>query len=243
MSLEMSAAGSKKLRILGIVTWVSLAVALALIFFVAREAEDAMGGPLQRIFYIHVPSAWAAYLGFAVAFISSIAYLRSNSRRWDLLAQGAVEVGLLFATLVLVTGPIWARPVWGTWWQWDARLTSTLVLWLTYVGYLLFRAFAADQSRAGRPAAVIAIIGFVNVPIVHFSIYWWRTLHPSGPTPANLAGGSGLGTQELLTFFVSLLAITLLFVWLVALRVRLGRTADAVEAIEIRRAAQAGAAS
>jgi heme exporter protein C len=233
---------SNGLQMLGIAAWTTMVVALALILFVAREAEEAMGGPLQRIFYIHVPSAWAAYLGFAITLIASIAYLRTGSRRWDLLAHGAAEVGVLFGALVLITGPIWARPVWGTWWQWDARLTSTLVLWLTYVGYLLFRAFAADPARAGRPAAVIGIIGFVNVPIVHFSIYWWRTLHPAGPTPTNLADGSGLGGPELLAFFVSLAAITLLFLWLVGLRVRLGRTADRLEAIEIRRAARAGAA-
>jgi heme exporter protein C len=234
---------SRGLQILGIAAWLSMAAALVLIFFVAREAEEAAGGPLQRIFYIHVPSAWAAYLGFAITFIASIAYLRTGSRRWDLLAHGAAEVGVLFGALVLITGPIWARPVWGTWWQWDARLTSTLVLWLTYAGYLLFRAFATDQARAGRPAAVIGIVGFVNVPIVHFSIYWWRTLHPAGPTPANLAEDSGLGGPELITFFVSLLAITLLFLWLVGLRVRLGRTADHLESIEIGRAAQAGAPS
>jgi heme exporter protein C len=234
---------SKGLQLLGIAAWVTMAIALVLMLFVAREAEDAMGGPLQRIFYIHVPSAWAAYLGFAITFIASIAFLRTGSRRWDLLAHGAAEVGVLFGALVLITGPIWARPVWGTWWQWDARLTSTLVLWLTYVGYLLFRAFAADPGRAGRPAAVIGIVGLVNVPIVHFSVYWWRTLHPAGPTPTNLAEGSGLGAPELLAFFVSLAAITLLFLWLVGLRVRLGRTADRLEAIEIRRAAQAGAAT
>lgn len=243
MSSDLQLRSTRAIRALGILAWATMAVALALIFFVAREAEDAMGGQLQRIFYIHVPSAWAAYLGFAITFIASIAHLRTGSRRWDLLAHAGAEVGVLFGTLVLVTGPIWARPVWGTWWQWDARLTSTLVLWLTYVGYLLFRAFAEDQGRAGRPAAVIGIVGFVNVPIVHFSIYWWRTLHPSGPTPANLAGGSGLGGPELLTFFVSLAAVTLLFIWLVALRVRLGRTSDAVEQLELRRAAQAPAAS
>ena len=241
MASDAAVERSSGIRTLGIVAWASMAVALALIFLVAREAEDAMGGPLQRIFYIHVPAAWAAYLGFAITFIASIGHLRTDSRRWDLLAHASAEVGVLFGALVLITGPIWARPVWGTWWQWDARLTSTLVLWLTYAGYLLFRAFAADQARAGRPAAVIGIVGFVNVPIVHFSIYWWRTLHPSGPTPANLAEGSGLGGPELTTFFVSLAAITLLFVWLVAVRVRLGSTADAVERLELGRAAQAPA--
>ena len=213
----------------------AVAVSLFFVFFVAREADEAMGGQLQRIFYFHVPAAWAAYLGFATVFISSIAYLRTAARRWDLLAHAAAEAGVVFATLVLLTGPIWARPVWGTWWQWDARLTSTLVLWLTYVGYLLLRGFATDPSGAPRAAAVVGIIGFINVPIVHFSVYWWRTLHPSGPTPANLAGGSGLGSAELLAFFTSLGAFTLLFSWLLAMRVRLGRSLDRLEDVELRR--------
>jgi heme exporter protein C len=218
---------------LGAAAWTAVAVALALVLLVAREADAAMGGQLQRIFYFHVPAAWVAYLAFAIVFLSSIAYLRTEERRWDLLAHSAAEIGLVFCTLVLVTGPIWARPVWGTWWQWDARLTATLVLWLTYAGYLLLRGLASDPARAGRVAAVVGIIGFVNVPIVHFSVYWWRTLHPRGPTVANPTQSSGLGAPELLAFFGSLIAFTLLFAWLLALRVRLGRLGDAVDELEL----------
>ncbi|HVL65242.1 MAG TPA: cytochrome c biogenesis protein CcsA [Actinomycetota bacterium] len=222
-----------RLRLLGAAAWAAVAVSLALIFFVAREAVAAMGGQLQRIFYVHVPSAWIAYLAFAIVFVASIAFLRTNSRRWDLLAHAAAEVGVVFCTLVLITGPIWARPVWGTWWQWDARLTSAFVLWLTYVGYLFLRSFATDPGRAGRVAAVVGIAGFVNVPIVHFSVRWWRTLHPQGPTPADPSTGSGLGAPEMLAFFVSLAAFTLLFAYLLAVRVRLGRLADRAEAVEV----------
>jgi heme exporter protein C len=217
------------LRWLGWAAASALLVTLALALFVARQAQESMGGDLQRIFYFHVPAAWVAYLAFTVTFLASIAYLRSGARRWDLLAHSAAEIGVVFCAIVLVTGPIWARPVWGTWWQWDARLTSTLILWLTYIGYLFIRSLA-DPGRAGRLAAVVGILGLVNVPIVHFSVYWWRTLHPSGPTPADLeAGASGLGTPELLTFFVGLAAFTLLFAWLLVLRVRLGRLRDEVE--------------
>ncbi|HWC15199.1 MAG TPA: cytochrome c biogenesis protein CcsA [Actinomycetota bacterium] len=222
-----------RLERLGYIAWALVAIALYLTFFVAREAVDEMGGQLQRIFYVHVPSAWVAYLGFAIVFIASIAYLRTGSRRWDLLAHSAAEVGVVFCTLVLVTGPIWARPVWGTFWQWDARLTSSLVLWLTYVGYLFLRGLATDPSRVGRAAAVVGIVGFVNVPIVHFSVYWWTTLHPSGPTPANPTEASGLGAPEMVTFFTSLVAFTLLSMWLVAVRVRLGRLADEVDDLEL----------
>ena len=226
---------------LGFIAWASVAVALFLMFFVAREAVDAMGGQLQRIFYVHVPSAWVAYLGFAIVFIASIAFLRTGSRKWDLLAHAAGEVGVVFCTLVLITGPIWARPVWGTFWQWDARLTSALVLWLTYVGYLFLRGLATDAARAGRIAAVVGIVGFINVPIVHFSVYWWRTLHPSGPTPANPMESSGLGGPEMLAFFTSLIAFTLLAAWLVAVRVRLGRMADAVDSLELEQPLVQGA--
>jgi len=220
---------SRSLLPLGIVTWVTLAVALALMFFYAREADVSMGGQLQRIFYVHVPSAWVAYLAFAVVFLASVAYLKTAEKRWDLVASASAEIGVLFTTLVLITGPIWARPVWGTWWQWDARLTSSLVMWLTYVGYLFLRGLATDPSRVGKSAAVLGVAGFVNVPIVHFSVQWWRTLHPTGPTPADLARDSGLGAPELTTFFVSLLAFTLLFALLLSLRVRLGRAREALD--------------
>jgi heme exporter protein C len=230
---------SRAVMWLGVAAWASIAVALYLIFFVAREAEAAMGGQLQRIFYVHVPSAWIAYLAFAIVFIASVAYLRTEERRWDLLAHAAAEIGVIFCSLVLITGPIWARPVWGTWWQWDARLTSAFVMWLTYVGYLLLRAYSTDPTKTGRSAAVLGIVGFINVPIVHFSIYWWRTLHPAGPTVANLADDSGLGGPELITFFVSLFAFTLLFAWLLVLRTRLGRLSDQVELMEIEATAPA----
>ena len=219
--------------VLGLAAWASVAVALYLVFFVAREADISMGGQLQRIFYFHVPAAWISYLSFAIVFLASIAYLRTASRRWDLLAHSAAEIGVVFCTLVLITGPIWARPVWGTWWQWDARLTSTLVLWLTYVGYLFIRNLSTDGARAGRLAAVIGITGFVDVPIVHFSVQWWRTLHPSGPTVSNPAADSGLGGAELAAFFASLAAFTLLFAWLLSLRTRLGRLADRVDSLAV----------
>lgn len=224
---------SSRYRLLGVSAWLLTAAATFLALFVAREASADQGGPLQRIFYFHVPSAWVGYLAFAIVFIASIAYLRTGARRWDLLAHGAAEIGTVFISLVLITGPIWARPVWGTWWQWDARLTSAFVLWLTYVGYLFLRALAAEPRSVGRLAAIVGIVGFINVPIVHFSVYWWRTLHPSGPTPANLAEGSGLGGPELSAFFTALAAFTVLGAWMLVTRVRVGLLADEVEDIEM----------
>lgn len=219
---------------LGAAAWTAIALSLALIFFVARTAQAAMGGLVQRIFYFHVPAAWVAYLAFGIVFLSSVAYLKTKQRRWDVLAHSSAEIGVVFLSLVLITGPIWAHPVWGTWWQWDARLTSTLVTWLTYIGYLFIRNLSTDPRRAGQLAAVVGIVALVNIPIVHFSVYWWRTLHPSGPSPANPVANSGLGAPELFAFFTSLAAFTLLFAWLLAMRVRLGRLADEVEDLEIR---------
>jgi heme exporter protein C len=219
--------------VLGLVTALALAVTAFMMFFVAREAVAGMGGQLQRIFYVHVPSAWVGYLAFAIVFIASIAYLRTGARRWDVLAHSSAEIGVLFVTLVLVTGPIWAHPVWGTWWQWDARLTSALVMWLTYIGYLFLRNLTVDPARSGRLAAIVGIVGFINVPIVHFSVRWWRTLHPSGPTLANPAESSDLGGPEVLTFLTALAAFTLLFAWLLAQRSRVARLQDRVEELEI----------
>jgi heme exporter protein C len=227
------ASRSRALDALGLCAWGATALALYLVFFIARDASAAMGGELQRVFYFHVPSAWVAYLAFAIVFLASIAFLRTGARRWDLLAHSSAEIGVLFCSLVLITGPIWARPVWGTWWQWDARLTSTLVLWLTYAGYLLLRGLATDEARMGRLAAVVGIAGFANVPIVHFSVYWWRTFHPQGPTVANPTQASGLGAGELLAFFSALVALTLLYAWLLALRTRLGALQDQVAELEM----------
>jgi heme exporter protein C len=229
------ASRSRGLEILALCAWGATALALYLVIFVAREADRSLGGQLQRAFYFHVPSAWVAYLAFAIVFVSSIAYLRTGTRRWDLVAHASAEIGVLFCSLVLITGPIWARPVWGTWWQWDARLTSTLVLWLTYVGYLLLRSLATDPSRIGRLAAVVGVAGFANVPIVHFSVYWWRTFHPQGPTVANPTQSSGLGAGELLAFFTALISLTLLYAWLLALRTRLGVLQDRLTELEMTR--------
>jgi heme exporter protein C len=229
------ASRSRGLEVLALCAWGATALALYFVFFVAREADRSMGGQLQRAFYFHVPSAWVAYLAFAIVFVSSIAYLRTGTRRWDLVAHASAEIGVLFCSLVLITGPIWARPVWGTWWQWDARLTSTLVLWLTYVGYLLLRGLATDPSRIGRLAAVVGVAGFANVPIVHFSVYWWRTFHPQGPTVANPTQSSGLGAGELLAFFTALIALTLLYAWLLALRTRLGVLQERLTELEMMR--------
>ncbi|MGH9198434.1 MAG: cytochrome c biogenesis protein, partial [Acidimicrobiia bacterium] len=165
------------LRTLAVLAAFGMLAGVGLIFFWVPTEE--FQGVVQRIFYIHVPAAWISYLAFAVVLVASIAYLRRGSQRWDDVARSSAEVGVVFCTINLVTGMLWGRPVWGTYWTWDPRLTSMFVLFLIYVGYLVFRSMATDQTRGARIAAVIGIVGFVDVPIVHFSVTWWRALHPA----------------------------------------------------------------
>jgi heme exporter protein C len=171
---------------------VLIGVAGHAIFFVA-PGERTMGA-IQRIFYFHVPSAWTAFVAFFICFIANVAYLSRRNRKWDWLSVSAAEVGLAFCTVVLITGPIWAKPVWGIWWTWDARLTSTLVLWLMYVSYLVLRSLVADPERRAAASAVFGIFAFLDVPIVYMSIRWWRTQHPQ---PV-IAGGEGSGLDPVM---------------------------------------------
>jgi heme exporter protein C len=162
--------------ILAVVTAILLCFALYEALLVA-PTEQTMGN-VQRIFYYHVPSAWTAFLLFGINFVASIVYLVKRSSKADILALISAEVGVVFCTVVLVTGPIWARPVWGIWWTWDMRLTLTLVLWLIYVSYLVLRHFSTS-GKTPVVAAVLAIFGALDVPLVYFSIWFFRTQHPS----------------------------------------------------------------
>src|SRR3954453_10927736 len=170
--------------ILAIVTAGLLTFALYEALVVA-PTEQTMGD-VQRIFYYHVPSAWTAFLLFFINFGASLVYLIKRNTKADILALVSAEVGIVFCTVVLVTGPIWARPVWGIWWTWDMRLTLTLVLWLIYVSYLMLRRFSTS-SQTPKLAAVVAILGALDVPLVYFSIWFFRTQHPS---PVIGGGGS-----------------------------------------------------
>ena len=160
----------------GVLTAALLSFALYEALVVA-PTEQTMGD-VQRIFYYHVPSAWTAFLLFFINFGASVVYLIKRNTKADILALVTAEVGGVFCTVVLVTGPIWARPVWGIWWTWDMRLTLTLVLWLIYVSYLVLRRFSSG-SQTPLMAAVLAIFGALDVPLVYFSIWYFRTQHPS----------------------------------------------------------------
>lgn len=212
-------------------TYVTGAAMLAgsyLIFFWVPTEE--FSGVVQRLFYIHVPSAWIAYLAFAVVLIGSIGFLASRSLSWDLLARSSAEVGVVFTGITLLTGMTWGRPVWGTYWQWEPRLTMTLVLFLIYVGYLVVRATVIDADMARRISAVIGIAGFAVVPLVHFSVTWWRSLHPAGVV--NPATGANLTGSMLLTLLFMVGVFTLLYALLLALRARIGRIEERVLTLE-----------
>ncbi len=194
---------------------------------------EATQGDVQRIFYFHVPSAWVAFLAFFVVFGGSILYLWKKDRKWDILASSSAEIGVLFTTMVLLTGPLWGKPIWGTYWSWDPRLTTTLVLWLIYVAYLMLRAYAGERTKGARMAAVLGIVGFVDVPLIHLSVLWWRSLHP---LPVVIrAGGPALPPSMLVSLMVSLLAFTLLYLYLLRERIHLEWMKDEVEALKQKR--------
>ncbi|HVE76751.1 MAG TPA: cytochrome c biogenesis protein CcsA [Actinomycetota bacterium] len=201
----------------GVTATAMLAGLWAVFFWVPTEEFQ---GVVQRVFYIHVPMAWVAYLAFAVVLVCSIAFLKTNNSRWDTVAHSSAEVGVVFTGICLATGMLWAKPVWGTYWRWDPRLTLTFVLFLIYAGYLVVHRTAADPSRGGRLAAVVGITGFATVPLVHFSVDWWRGQHP-GRTVINVEGSPQLPAEMLLTLLFMLAVFTLLYTVLMTLRVRL----------------------
>ena len=204
---------------------------------VVAPTEQTMGN-VQRIFYYHVPSAWTAFLLFFINFLASVIYIWKRNAAADAIAAATAEVGVVFCTVVLVTGPIWARPVWGIWWTWDARLTTTLVLWLIYVSYLVLRRYSTG-SQTALLAAALAIFGFVDVPIVYMTIRWFRTQHPS---PV-IGGGanSGLDPSMWPPLLWNWLAFSMLAIILVTVRYRLQRMEEDVEQQHAQAALQGGA--
>jgi heme exporter protein C len=207
------------MRALGYASLLLLGVTSYAIFFVARPI--AVQGDAARIVYFHVPMAWVAFLAFFVVFVASVAYLRTANARWDRLGRASAEVGVVFTTLVLITGAIWGYPIWGTWWSWDPKLTTTLILWFMYLAYLMVRSYA-EPPRGPRYAAVVGIVAFFDVPIVYLSSYWWRTLHPPpaiGPLAEQQPSASIVWILTL-----SLVAFTVLFAFLVRLRADIERT-------------------
>jgi heme exporter protein C len=218
--LVVDAMSHRAATLTGLITLVLMLSALIMVFaWVPTEAEQ---GIVQRIFYFHVACAWVSFAAFGLVAICGIFYLWLGNEIFDQLSYTAAESGMVFCTLVLVTGSIWAKPIWGTWWTWDSRLTTTLILWLLYGGYLMLRAMGGDTPQVARFAAVVGIIAAADVPVIIVSVRLWRTIHPA--VLVTRQGGHGLEDPRMVaTLMVSLAAFTALMVWLFMLRVALLR--------------------
>jgi len=219
------------------VPWIAVALALVAAVYVRALAftpVEAVQGPAQKIFYIHVPSAWVAFLAFGIVGVTSVVYLFLKDPRVDLFASSAAEVGMVFTTAVLVTGPIWGKPIWGTWWTWDARLTLTLFLWFVILAYLILRTAVQEPGQRARYSAVLGILGALLVPFIHVSVYLFRTMHPM---PVVLRPGRPtLPGAMLFTLLFGFAVFTFLFVALLRCRYALARLADARAHSEAERA-------
>jgi heme exporter protein C len=178
--------------------------------------ESTMG-VVQRIMYIHVPAAWVAFMAFGIVAVCGAVYLWLRDERLDRAAVAAAEGGLVFTTIVLVTGPLWGKVAWGTWWEWDPRLTFTLLLWFIYVGYFMVRASTESPERGRTLSAVVGIVGALDIPLIHLSVVWWRSLHPE-PVVLRTDGPPALEPEMLQTLMTGLASFTLLFFGLMALR-------------------------
>jgi len=220
---------SARLTPLALLASAAMLAGVFAIFFVMPDAEPPHG-IVYRIIFIHVPSAWIAYLAFAVVLVGSIAHLRNGSKKMDWLAHASAEVGVLFTAICLVTGMVWAKPLWGAFWVWEPRLTLTFVLLLIYLGYLVFRAMGGDQERTSRIAAVIGITGFATIPLIHFAVDWYRGHHP-GRAVIRPGGDFQLEPEMVATLFAMVAVFTVLYATLLALRIRLAGTAAQLEAL------------
>lgn len=208
-------------------TAISMSVALYLIFL--NAPEERVMGAVQKIFYFHVPIAAVTFLSVFVLLSGATGYLWTRRAGWDHLSIASAEVGLLFCTLVLITGPIWAKPAWGVWWTWEAKLTTTLILWMLLAGILLSRAYASAPEQGARVASVLGVVAALDVPIVYKAVDWWRGQHP-------IVFGAGknnpLAPEMRSALLVSMLAFVLLYSLLVAGRMRLAALHDRLAALE-----------
>ncbi|HZS77651.1 MAG TPA: cytochrome c biogenesis protein CcsA [Ktedonobacteraceae bacterium] len=194
--------------VLGILSLIGMLVSIWMIFLYAPE--DSVQGEPQRIFYFHVPSAWLGMLGLVITAAAGIGYLIKKDERWDFAARASAELGAVFITLALISGSIWGKTTWGTWWTWDARLTTTLILWFIYIAYLMLRSYMGRTHASARAGAVLAILGVIDVPIIYESVNWWRTLHPT----LQVGVQDALPPSVVLTLMISLTSFTLLFSFL-----------------------------
>ncbi|MFQ5692493.1 MAG: cytochrome c biogenesis protein [Nitrospinota bacterium] len=218
---------------------VLMVVALAFDLIFTPNISINIGGEsvalaVMRIFYIHVPSAWIAFLAFFLVMAFSVAYLVTRKRKWDIYAHASAEVGVLFCTIVLITGPIWAKPIWGVWWSWDARLTLTLILWFIYLAYLMIRAQDLEPEKKARYSAVLGIVGALSIPINHFSVLIWRSMHPKPVVITEKGIGAGLeDPMFLIAVGVTFLALLVTFAAIVRQRVAMEEIRDETERLRL----------
>ena len=223
----------RMLVILDIVTILLFLVAVGMVFFYAPL--EAIMGQVQRVFYFHVANAWVGMLGFMVAAIAGIAYLRSNDRKWDIVGLAAIEISFVFFFTAIVSGSIWARGSWGTWWTWDPRLTTAAICELVYAAYFMLRQGIEDPDRRARFGAVYAIISFISVPLTFISIRIFRTIHPIIFGGSAAAGSTfEMSPKMLQTFMFSLFTFSIIFATLLWHRIRLGKLADETEALRLK---------
>ncbi len=222
------------LSILDTVTALLFVIAVGMVFFYAPK--EAVLGNVQRVFYFHVSTAWVGMLGFLVSAAAGVVYLVRGDRKWDTAGLAAVEISVVFLFIAIVSGSIWARPSWGTWWTWDPRLTTATIMELVYAAYLMLRSGIEDPDRRARFGAVYSLIAFVSVPLTFLSIRIWRTIHPVviGSSDPSAEGGFSMTPKMLQTFMFSLLVFSVLFVDLLWRRIRIGRLADRVEQLRLK---------
>lgn len=215
---------------LGVLSLIGVVVSLYLALLWTPPEREM--GDVQRIMYVHVASAWVAELAFILVGLASVVYLWRREPDWDILASACAEVGFVFCCCVLITGPLWGKPVWGTWWTWDPRLTFTTILWLIYVAYLMLRTYASDVPQVKRFVAVLGILGTIDIPFIHFSTMWWRGMHPASLTITSQGFGSGLARPMLIALLVSGVSFTLFFFYLVGRRMALEKAREEVNRLQ-----------
>ncbi len=214
------------------------AVGVGLYWGLVIAPPDAYQGDVQRIMYLHIPTILAAYLSFFLVFVGSCLYLWKKEKRDDILAHAAAEIGVLLTGLVIVEGSIWGKPTWGVWWTWDARLTTTAILFLIFIGYLMLRSLIEDESRAASAAAVLGIIGALDIPLIHMSVYWWRTLHqPPSILRPDKAPWENIAWPLLIPLVINIAAFLLLLFYLLSLRYRIGEMRQEIIARRLERGA------
>ncbi len=217
-----------------IVTALMMIIALVLALGVAPDPANLVTPAerfAQRIFYFHVPNWWVGFLAYFIGAVAGALYLISRKEQWDAVEISSIEIGLTFNTIGLISGSIWARPTWNTWWTWEPRLTTAAIGWLMYVGYLMLRSAIDSPQRRARFAAVFSILAFLDVPVIFLAIHWWRTIHPVviGGEVGQGTGGFALGPTIQMVFFVCLAAFTVLYVTLMLVRLRTEFLAQRVE--------------